>query len=69
MIERTIIDGRVASVAYLTDDFQPAGIETATLLKIIFDDGMVAFARNSDADLSEAEMDELLESLGLTDED
>jgi hypothetical protein len=69
MIERTNIDGRAASVAYLTDDFQPAGIETATLLKIIFDDGTVAFARNSDSDLSEAEMDELLESLGLTDED
>ena len=69
MIEHTVIDGRRADVAYLTDDFQPADIETATMMKIIFEDGTVAFARNSDSDLSEAEMDELLESLGLTDED
>lgn len=67
MIERAIIDGREATVAYLTDDFEPADRDTATLFKIIFDDGQVAFAREGSGDLSEDEMDEVLESLGLTD--
>lgn len=70
MIRREEIDGRPATVAYLDDEFQPVEFEKATVLKIIYDDGEVAFARvGAEGELSEGEMDEVLESLGLTDSD
>jgi hypothetical protein len=50
MIERQTIDGREASVAYLTEDFQPADKEGWYLAKVIFDDGEVVFVRNVEAD-------------------
>ena len=43
-IERTIVDGRKATVAYILDDFTPTTPEKATLIKVIFDDGGVLFA-------------------------
>ena len=43
MIERLTIDGRAASVAYLTGDMQPAPKDNAELVKIIFDDGEIQF--------------------------
>ena len=43
-IERTLVDGRKATVAYIRDDFTPTTPEKATLIKIIFDDGEVEFA-------------------------
>jgi hypothetical protein len=50
MIEKQTIDGREASVAYLTQDFEPAGKEDWYLAKVIFDDGEVVFVRNVEAD-------------------
>jgi hypothetical protein len=38
MIEHQIIHGREATVAYLTDAFEPATPDTATLGKVTFDD-------------------------------
>jgi len=43
MIERIEISGRMATVCYLTEDFQPADKDSSTLLKVRFDDGEVAF--------------------------
>jgi hypothetical protein len=39
MIERQTIKGREATVAYITDDFEPTTKGKATLVKVIFDDG------------------------------
>jgi hypothetical protein len=39
MIERTMVSGRPATVAYLTRDFQPADKDTWELAKVLFDDG------------------------------
>ena len=39
MIERQTIDGRDASVAYLTNKFAPATADTAQYVKVLFDDG------------------------------
>jgi hypothetical protein len=39
MIERTTIEGRAATVAYITRDFQPADKTNWELAKILFDDG------------------------------
>lgn len=50
MIERQTIDGREASVAYLSADFQPASRDDWYLAKVIFDDGEVVFVRNVEAD-------------------
>ena len=44
MIEKRHIDGRPATIVYLrAADFAPATPSTADLVKIIFDDGEVAF--------------------------
>ncbi len=44
MIEKRHIDGRPATIVYLmAADFAPATPATADLVKIIFDDGEVAF--------------------------
>ena len=45
MIEHTEIDGRGVTIAYLLDDFTPADKDTATMVKMIYDDGEVSFAR------------------------
>lgn len=42
-VERTVIDGRPALMAYLLDDFTPTTSADATLLKVNFDDGDVMF--------------------------
>jgi hypothetical protein len=42
-IERTKIEGRLAYVAWLDDNFDPAPKDKATLGKIIFDDGGTVF--------------------------
>jgi len=44
MIERTVIMGKPATVAYLDGDFAPVNREAAILVKVIFDDGKVLFA-------------------------
>ena len=44
MIEKTIVEGRPAIVAYLNDRLEPVDEATATLVKVIFTDdagGMV----------------------------
>lgn len=41
MIERQTIEGRPATVAYLTANFEPAEADTAELVKVIFDDGEI----------------------------
>lgn len=43
MITRETIDGRGATVAYLTRDFEPTDQDSASLLKVRFDDGEVTF--------------------------
>jgi hypothetical protein len=43
MIERQTVDGKPATVIYLTSDFQPADKQSATLIKLWFDDGDVVF--------------------------
>jgi len=49
MIERTTIEGRAATVAYITRAFEPATKDTFELAKIIFDDGeMVLVAATPD---------------------
>lgn len=47
MIERQDVEGRSATVAYLTADMQPVGKAKAELVKILFDDGEVRFAVQS----------------------
>jgi len=44
VIVRTEIDGRKATVAYLTKDMNPAEQKDAELIKIVFDDGEIRFA-------------------------
>ena len=39
MIERTNVEGRPATVAYLDDKFNPVDKGNATLIKIRWDDG------------------------------
>ncbi len=47
MIERQKIDGREATVAYLTTEFAPAEKDAAELVKVIFDDGETIFLSTS----------------------
>ena len=35
-IERTLVDGREATVAYIRDDFTPTTPDKATLVKVLF---------------------------------
>lgn len=39
MIEKQTIKGRPATVAYLTENFEPAQKAEAKLIKVVFDDG------------------------------
>ena len=43
MIERQVIEGRKASVVYIRHDFTPCKPAEADLVKVVFDDGEVAF--------------------------
>ena len=43
MIERDVVDGRPATVAYIDLEFNPVDRANATFCKIIFDDGEVIF--------------------------
>jgi hypothetical protein len=43
MIVQTTVNGRKATVAYITKDFEPATKEAADLAKVIFEDGEVVF--------------------------
>ena len=45
MIQREMIEGREATVAYITDAMEPVEPEDADLKKVIFDDGDVWFVR------------------------
>lgn len=49
MIERKEIDGKMATLAYLKAGFEPADKFDATLVKIIFDNGEIAFMGRADA--------------------
>ena len=50
MIERTEVDGRPASVQYLTRDRKPADKADAEMIYVVFDDGetMYGFAKDDD---------------------
>ena len=51
MIERSEVDGRPATLFWIMDDFDPADRDDATLCKVVYDDGDVAFvAVNVDED-------------------
>jgi len=39
MIERTEVDGKPATVAYIDDKFQPVEKDQAVYIKVLFDDG------------------------------
>jgi hypothetical protein len=43
MIENTTVNGKLATVAYITRDFTPASKEDAEMAKVLFEDGGVAF--------------------------
>ena len=59
MIERQTIDGREATIAYLTAAFEPAGKDDAALVKVIFDDGEQMFLVPAEEGIAEdAEWDE-----------
>lgn len=49
MIERTVIDGKAATVAYLKGNMEPATKEDHTYVKVIFDNGNVVFATKEKA--------------------
>jgi hypothetical protein len=38
MIERGLVDGKPATIAYITKDFKPCGKHEADLCKVIFDE-------------------------------
>ena len=42
-VERQKVDGRQAVISYMTEDFAPADIDDATLVKVMFDDGEIVF--------------------------
>ena len=44
MVVRMDVEGRPATVSYLTTAFEPTDASTAELIKIVWDDGAVAFA-------------------------
>jgi hypothetical protein len=48
MIERTVIDGVPATVAYLTNDWKPAEKGEEDLIKVVYDSGLVVFAVPTD---------------------
>ena len=43
MITRETVDGKLATVSYLTTDWEPCAPKNAELVKIVFDDGGVLF--------------------------
>ena len=43
MIERTTVNGLLATVAYLKNDFTPSDEASADLAKVVFDDGHIVF--------------------------
>ena len=45
MIERTTIDGKYATVAYLKGDMVPCGPDEAEFVKVLFDDGGATFGQ------------------------
>lgn len=44
MIEQAEIEGKSATVIYMTKAFVPVDKEKAELIKVVFDDGRVVFA-------------------------
>lgn len=44
MIETTMVNGKPATVAYLTRSFEPCEAEKAELVKIIYESGDISFA-------------------------
>jgi len=50
MIERQTINGRPATVAYMTADFVPADKDTAPYAKVLFDDGEMLLLASGNAD-------------------
>ena len=43
MITREIVDGKHATVAHLTDKWEPCAPKDAQIVKVMFDDGGVRF--------------------------
>ena len=58
MIERRTINGRRATVAYLTKEFTPADKDDYELVKIVFDDGDMMFATKSEKEEQEQDNEE-----------
>lgn len=48
MVKRELINGRLATVNYLTLDLEPANPQDAEIIKVLFDDGETMFAYPSD---------------------
>lgn len=44
MIERTLVEGKMATVTYLKNHFKPGTKEDHDFVKVIWDDGRVVFA-------------------------
>jgi len=43
MIKRMTVEGRMATVAYVTNDMEPVSPDDADMVKVVFDDGEVRF--------------------------
>ena len=50
MIKRMTVEGRAATVAYVTNDFKPASPDDADLVEIVFDTGEVRIGIKSEPD-------------------
>ena len=48
MIERTEVQGAMATVSYLNDRFEPVSKAQATQIKVVWDNGRIAFATKTE---------------------
>jgi hypothetical protein len=63
MIQRETVEGRPATVAYLDHDFEPATPETATLVKVMYDDGETAFGSRQPNVMASLDLDVAVDEL------
>lgn len=50
MIERGVVNGKPATLAYVKSGFQPCDKSEATMIKVIFDDGSMALVMANQED-------------------
>jgi hypothetical protein len=50
MIKRMMVEGRPATVAYITNNFEPVSPDDADMVKVAFDDGEVRFGVKAETD-------------------